>query len=52
MKKVGSLVQIGTLGVGELLVLHGLFKSRYFFSKETLPGREVDAFEECKLDAV
>lgn len=43
---VGNLVQTGSLGVGQFLVLHGLFKATCLLPEETLPGREVCTLEE------
>ena len=43
---IGDLIQTGSLGVGQLLVLHRLFESGSFFPEETLPRGEVSSLEE------
>ena len=40
---VGDLIETASLRVRQLLVLHGLLKTRSFFPKQALPRREVGA---------
>ena len=46
---VGDLVETGSLGVGELLVLHALLESGGFLPEETFPSGKVSSFEESVL---
>lgn len=43
---VGDLIETGSLGVGQLLVLHGFFKTGSFFPKQAFPSGEVGTLEE------
>lgn len=45
---IGNLVQTGTLGVGQLLVLHRLFETGSLLPEETFPCREVRSWKKSK----
>lgn len=46
---VGDLIETGSLGVGQLLVFHGFFKTGSFFPKQAFPSGEVGTLEERVL---
>ena len=46
---IGNLIETGSLGVGELLVLHALLETGGFLPEETFPSREIRPFEERVL---
>lgn len=46
---VGDLVEARALGISQFLVLHGLLKATGLLPEETLPSREIGAFEQCML---
>ena len=43
---VWNLIETRSLGMGQLLVLHGLLEARCFLPEESLPGGEVSSLEE------